>query len=146
MKRSCVMGAETWYGTFLAPCSPRNTVPPLPQRHPNLLSPTASTADLHLHSSPDANFASLPIELATMIAACLPPDDLLAVRSITKTWSRISNDFLANLLSPRLGRLHLLTTRDGLLTLQGLLSIPKWRNQIKSVDFVDHGFYPMELE
>lgn len=97
-------------------------------------------------SSTAPNLASLPIELATMVAGNLSPDDLLTVRSLNQTWQSISNELVAELIPQKLRHLHVLTTREGLLTLQGILSVPKWRKEIRSIDFIDHGFYFIESD
>jgi hypothetical protein len=48
---------------------------------------------------------------------------------------------LTPLLAIKLQRVRVLRTREGLLILYDLLSVPEWHNCIQVIEFVDHGLY-----
>jgi hypothetical protein len=88
-----------------------------------------------------ACLAALPVEIMQQVCKHLDLADVLSLRSTDIQRASMTIRPSTPLLASKLQRVQVLRTREGLLTLYGLLSVPEWRNCIQVIEFVDHGLY-----
>jgi hypothetical protein len=65
------------------------------------------------------------------------------MRGVNRSSLVFTNHLLTKFFLPKLTHLDVLLTRDGLLTLRGLLSNQRWKDEIQSIKLIDHGLYTM---
>jgi hypothetical protein len=85
----------------------------------------------------------LPGELANQIEGLLKYNDFLPMRGVNRSSLVSTNHLLTKFFLPKLKHLDVLLTRDGLLTLRGLLSNQRWKNEIQYIKLIDHGLYTL---
>jgi hypothetical protein len=88
-----------------------------------------------------ASLPALPAELTQQVCESLGLADLLSLRSTDMARANMTIRSLTPLFASKLKRSQVLRTREDLLTLYGLLSVPEWRNCVESIEFVNHGLY-----